>query len=189
MQSICKDINEMTSQKTRSIIFCGRIGSGKSLAARILQAEGWAVVSAGSVIADICRKSGLAVDRKALQEFGSKFLVEHGVKYLGKLMLQQSNNSNKTVFEGIRPIGVVREIQCKAESTMIIYIDANPSIRKLRVIDRDEICAERFEQLERNELELSVCEVRSIANRVISNETTIDAFRRSILEIARVEAK
>jgi dephospho-CoA kinase len=167
-------------EKTIAVIFTGKVGSGKSFAARVLQKEGWFIVSAGNLIRKMCKERGIPTDRESLQLFGQNLLTRHGEQYFGRLMLEEANGAEKIVFEGIRPIGAVQEIQ-RLVSTLLVYIDTSPDVRLNRLHKRDGIDAEIFNELEKHELETLVLANKSIADLVISNNAGEDDFSYKVL--------
>jgi dephospho-CoA kinase len=166
--------------KKVAVIFTGKVGSGKSFAANVLQKKGWFIVSAGDLIRKMCKERGVSTSRKSLQSFGQNFLDRHGEQHFGKLMLAEANGAEKIVFEGIRPIGAVKEIQ-RLVATLLVYIDTSPHIRLNRLHKRDGIDAGIFNELENNELEKLVLANKSIADLVISNDGCEYDFSHKIL--------
>jgi len=166
--------------KKVAVIFTGKVGSGKSFAANVLRKEGWFIVSAGDLIRKMCKERGIPTSRKSLQSFGQNLLARYGEQHFGKLMLAEADGAEKTVFEGIRPIGAVEEIQ-RLVPTLLVYIDTSPNNRLNRLHKRDGIDTGIFNELEKNELEKLVLANKSIADLVISNNGCEDDFSHKVL--------
>jgi dephospho-CoA kinase len=168
------------NNKKVAVIFTGKVGSGKSFAAKILKKEGWFIVSADDLVRKMCKERGISTSRESLQLFGQNLLDLYGERHFGKLMLAEANGAEKIVFEGIRPIGAVEEIQ-RLVATLLIYIDTSSDIRLKRLHKRDGIDENIFNELEKNELEKLVLETKSIADLVISNNGCEDDFSNRVL--------
>lgn len=178
----------MSLEEKRAIILCGPIGSGKSIAAQFLATAGWKIISAGDLVRRLCLESDLKQDRRTLQCVGRELLQEKGERYFGQLLLKEALPFQNIVFEGIRPLGAIREIRDRIP-TCLVYIDADYEIRETRVVLRDAIDRQTFSEIDSDQLESLVIEVKTIADHVIKNTTKLGSFEREILGIAKNEQR
>ncbi|MFW5444112.1 MAG: AAA family ATPase, partial [Methylococcaceae bacterium] len=138
-----------------AVIIIGLPGSGKSTASDILSESSWNVVSAGDTVRSMCLKEGLDVDRDALQVYGESFFRKCGANAFSSILINKAPKYGCTVFEGIRPIEVIKKIQ-KTLNCWVIYIESNNLIRFEMLKTRDHFTQHAFSRLENNSIEKQV---------------------------------
>lgn len=166
----------MSDKPRFSIILTGLLGSGKTTGAAHLKKSGWDVISTGDIIREMCRQEGLQTSRKSLQEFGARLLQEKGYDYLANIMLSKCPNSDKVVFEGIRPLQVVNSIKKALPKVLIIFIEARATTREKRLKMSDDPDNHVFNEIEKNPLERDVLKIKQIADAIINNDTELNYF-------------
>lgn len=171
----------MHSDKPRyAVILTGLPGSGKTTGASYLKELGFFVISAGDIIRKMCQAEELPILRKGLQSFGHKLLRDKGYKYFANTLLQESCGSHRTVFEGIRPVQVVKILKNAVAEAIVLYIDASDTTRRARCQLSKGISEHDYNEMTKNRLELMVLEVRSIADVIISNDDDVRSFLLSL---------
>lgn len=168
----------------KALIIAGLPGSGKSLAAEFLYSEGWQIVSAGDTIREMCRKEGMDQSRLTLQEYGANLLKEKGHEYFSDALIAKAINERPVVFEGIRPPEVIKILKEKIHGK-VIYIEASNQNRFNRLKHRDNINTNSFQDLNSNNIETQVCQVKEMANYIINNNSTKYDFKSKLLEICK----
>jgi len=175
--------NHLIMSKTEIVLIVGLPGSGKSLAASTMHELGWHIISAGDIIRNLCVKEGLSTDRETLQKFGENLLKSKGNKYFAQLLMDNISNYERVVIEGIRPVNVINIIK-KTTNCTLIYIDANKNNRFHRLIDRDHLGQTAFSNIEKRLLERQVVTSQKLADIVIINNGSVEAFLNEVKKIS-----
>ncbi|MCD4779050.1 MAG: AAA family ATPase [Candidatus Omnitrophica bacterium] len=166
-----------------SIILAGLPGSGKTTGAVYLKKFGWDIISAGDIIREMCCQEELPISRKFLQGFGIKFLHEKGFEYFADIMLYRCQNSDKVVFEGIRPIQVIYLIKNTLPKVLTIYIEANIDQRIKRLQTSENINFHELIEIDSNPLEREVLKIKPLADSIIYNDRSLNFFYNKLDKI------
>lgn len=160
----------------KCVLLVGPMGAGKSSLARHLTARGWSMVSAAEVLRNAANQQRAFVqDRRQLQEFGRRLLLEKGEDHLAYLMANKAVNQKLVVFEGVRPYKTALKLRQLFPNLVVIYVEAPMEMRRARLIARDKISSQLFSQYEEDPLEAQVTDVRKLADFRIENHADIQA--------------
>lgn len=165
--------------KMCAVIIIGLPGSGKSTASKTLSNSGWHIVSAGDIVRSMCIKEGLGESRKVLQSYGESLFKDNGVNYFSSLLINKAPKYGCTVFEGIRPVEVIKHMKKKLQC-WVVYIESSSFNRFERLKIRDHITQYSFLKLESNSIEKQVSTMKDLANIVITNNYSLKEFDENI---------
>ncbi len=169
--------------RSKAVFIVGERGSGKTTASKNLERLGWRIVSAGDVIREMCIKKGLPTDRETLQNYGEYYLKKYRYKALANKLYKEAQGNEMVIYEGIRPIEVVQLLRRKYMDSIIIYLEANRTIREKRVREKYHNQKTSLNQLNNHPIEILVTRIQKIADYVIGNNGSITDFYRKIHEI------
>lgn len=163
----------MNQLPNQSIIITGYSGAGKTTLVNYLAKDGWNIVSAGKIMTDIVKSFHQKPSREFIQKFSVGYFEKYGYKDFLEHLIEASKNKEKVIYEGIRPIEIIRDLVSILSNTKIIFIDAPEKVRKERLIARDKLNTERVERIQRHSIEKQLSEVKQIANIVLMNDKDV----------------
>ena len=117
-----------------AVLLVGLPGSGKTTAANYLAKLGFRSVSAGDIVRALCEKDGIPTTREDLSVYGQRLLSRYGDQHFADLLLDKSLGSERVVFEGIRPVGVVVLLKQRIQKTLTILVEASEDKRLSRLL-------------------------------------------------------
>ena len=172
---------EVESWTRKSIIgISGSIASGKTTAARILEAKGWQYVRFSEVLADLLVQEGRDVNRENLQEIGYRINSEKGQRWLGRALLEKIEGEKKIVVDGLR----------FPEDHAFLVEEFGPAFRHVHIEAKYEIRTDRY-QIDSNAsdfrtaiehpLEQHSAAMQKLADFTLSNDDSISEFTDSVL--------
>lgn len=168
-----------------TISLVGPLGSGKTTLAHELAAAGWHVISAADVLREVAQVKGqLFQTREEMQNFGWVFLSEEGgAQFFADRLASKASGKSKIVFEGIRPVEVLRLLKKIFPDILVIYVAAPFNVRKQRVIARDNISEERFVEYDSHLVELQVNELVDESEFMLNNISKTEAAKNHLMEL------
>ncbi len=107
----------------------GPIASGKSVLVEMLIEKGFTYFGLSDEVRDEARKAGIAIERKALQDYGNSMREKFGNDYWAKRIIAKVNPEKNYIIDGIRNPGEVEALR-KLGSFVLIGISA-PIERRL----------------------------------------------------------
>ena len=160
--------------------FSGPIFAGKTTGASYLEDRGFAYGRFSQVLERELKKKRQRVTRKSLQEFGAKVNKEYGQRWLAKKLVAPLAPNQKIAIDGLRfPEDHAHLVEAYGPAFVHIHVEASEAIRKKRYIKGNKSAAE-FEKAAAHPVESKVNVLAPLANFVVPNEGSIEAFTRRI---------
>lgn len=166
----------------KSILLCGRIGSGKTTVARDLSKRFHIpLVSFGSLILSKAAEKGLSPTRENLQNLGYELFTSMGSRYLIEEAIKYSKQeiSDKVIFDGVRHELVLSEIKARYGSIFLIFLKADESIRfrryKLKQQTK-ELVYNDFLAIDRHPIEQGTDKLQQFANVTIDGSSELGSM-------------
>ncbi len=172
------------------VAFTGMPCSGKSEAVRIAKDKGIQVIRMGDMIWAETKNQGLELNDKNVGEVANSMRDKYGKDIWAQRTVDKIKSLNKTdyiVIDGIRNVEEVIFFKKELSSDFIVIaINAPDELRKKRTLSRgrkdDSKDIKTIEERDKRELRWGIGEVIALADIVISNEGSIDKFRRLVKE-------
>lgn len=164
------------------VALVGLIGCGKTEGARALEEMGFRVVSAGDLIRRLSSEHGVAPTREALQRFGRGLLKTHGEEQFGSFLLREARDAETVVFDGIRPVKSLLFLKRRIRHFLIIYIDADPSIRFARVNSTSRVSPSQFKKWMAEPMESEPAAMKALADVILVNNSDLPGYRQAVRE-------
>ena len=164
------------------ILLVGPPMSGKTTASKYLETIGYYTISASDVIAGLDNMPLQSWARKKLIERGEQMLRESGPEWFAHRLLSLAEPHKKVVFEGVRPLETVRRIKSAISDSVVVYIDTDEHLRKVRyqlVGDPDIL---PYDTLLQTAAERSAAGAENIS-RHVKNNGTIDELHQRLLDV------
>jgi uncharacterized protein YprB with RNaseH-like and TPR domain/predicted nuclease with RNAse H fold/dephospho-CoA kinase len=169
---------------TLVIGFSGRIGSGKTTAARFLESQGYAYVRFSEVIDDVIVSEGKEPNRKTRQNVGWRINKEHGQRWLCDKVIERVGGARKIVIDGLRfPEDHSYFVEAFASLFAHIHLQASTKVRMER-LKASGISQDDFLNSESQPTESQVDELQLLATLRLNNDATIDALKEQIVDIS-----
>lgn len=152
--------------------FAGRIGAGKTTAARHLEDLGYAYCRYSQVIADILQEKGIEATREAMQDEGEK-IFESGQYGLNQKVEARLAGNRRVAIDGMRHLedDTYWKEKCFLEFRLV-YIDANES----ECAKRKQLGLEEYRAMSGHQDEQETADLRSYADVVIENNGSFEGF-------------
>lgn len=169
----------------------GPTGSGKDTAASFIEKEfNFQHVSGGDILREFLTQIGFEPKKEAVGDLGTLLRNNYGADAILGLVLARAKKGN-VVNSGFRSPEEARLI--KKAGGYIIYVDAPETTRYARVLERsregesmDAILAiEKKESQSDNKLAESLVDVYSIADVIVTNDSSIDNFYAKIKDVVK----
>lgn len=158
--------NQRKDIKLKSVItIIGRISSGKSYSAKLIQTHfKFPVASFGSYLKYYCEQNNLPIDRKTLQNIGEIFVKKNPKQFLIDIISHFIGKADTIILEGVRHKSIFEGINQLSENHLAIFIDADLQTRYNRYYNRDKKADEvkSFEQFEISEAHSVEQEIESL---------------------------
>lgn len=172
------------------VAFTGMPCSGKSEAVRIAKEKGIQVIRMGDMIWAETKNQGLELNDKNVGEVANSMRDRYGKDVWARRTvdtIKTLNKSNNIVVDGIRNVEEIIFFKKELSSNfVVIAIDAPDELRKKRALSRgrkdDSNDIKTIEERDKRELRWGIGEVIALADIVISNEGSIDEFRKRVKE-------
>lgn len=140
------------------------------------------MASAGRVINDLCKEEGMPTTRKSLQERGKKLLREEGPEGLNKRLLESLGSAQKVVIEGVRSVDAVWKLRDQFPGLRLLFVEATEQTRRVRLKTNLGVSDKEFDEWMNEPLEIEIIQLRSVAERIISNDNSFDDLHRALCE-------
>lgn len=173
------------------VAFTGMPCSGKSEAVRIAKDKGIQVIRMGDMIWAETKNQGLELNDKNVGEVANSMRDKYGKDIWAQRTVDKIKSLNKTdyiVVDGIRNVEEINFFKKKLSNDfVIIAINAPDGLRKKRTLSRgrkdDSKDIKNVEERDKRELRWGIGDVIASADIVISNEGSIDEFRKQVDEV------
>lgn len=191
----------ITSSKPKIIGLAGTLASGKdSLAQYLVDKYKYCHVSTGDLVREVAKQKYGSIERPVLYKTANELREERGHGVLGEMALEhyeetKSKYPGGLIVSGFRALAEAQAV--KNAGGLIIYTDAPFEKRYewMKGRERDQetaISLEEFKQREANENggvdpAFNISVIRGIADAVIENDSTLDAFQKKFLKVIDLE--
>ncbi len=176
--------------------FIGRIGSGKTVAAKYLTRRYNADYGRFSqILMDVLERLSLPKNRRNLQKLGRMLRKEFSPDVVVNAFEKDLRDcsSNMIVVDGIRYMNEV-ELLRKRPHSILVYIHSSPEERYRRVRKRGEkdeeaISWEEFQQADNMDTEKHIEGLKEKADYIIDNSSSIEDLEKGIDRIIERESE
>lgn len=173
------------------VAFTGMPCSGKTEAVEIAKAMGIPVIRMGDVVWGEVKNRGLELNDENVGTVANMMREKHGKNIWARRTvdkIKSLNIANNIVVDGIRNVEEVNLFKKELSNNfVIIAITASDEVRKKRSLSRgrkdDSNDIKDIEERDKRELRWGIGNVIASADIVISNEGSIDEFRRLVKEV------
>lgn len=173
------------------VAFTGMPCSGKTEAVEIAKAMGIPVIRMGDVVWGEVKNRGLELNDENVGTVANMMREKHGKNIWARRTvdkIKSLNIANNIVVDGIRNVEEVNLFKKELSNNfVIIAITASDEVRKKRSLSRgrkdDSNDIRDIEERDKRELRWGIGNVITSADIVISNEGSIDEFRRLVKEV------
>ncbi len=177
----------------RVILIVGLPGSGKDVAAKIIEEElGYKVFRMSDELLEKLMRKELPITRENMRKIGMELRKEMGMAAIAKLVISKAKNSNASHFvvNGIRNVEEIEEFKREfGEEAITLAIFASKKLRFLRQFKRrrsgfDE--SEYFKFLKEDEREIKTFHMGdaiAMADHFVLNEGSLEELKWKIISI------
>lgn len=159
----------------------GRICSGKTTAARMLEERGFAYTRFSLVIDDEIRAAGGAPDRATRQKLGEQIHREKGQRWLCERVLQRVGVQSHIVIDGLRfPEDRAYFVETFGTCFLHMHISASDEMRGARYA---ESAAVSFAEADNQAVEAGIEPLSKLAQVHITNEGSLSDLEQSLTQI------
>ena len=173
----------MKNKDNNVIIMAGSLGAGKTTAAKYVSKKyGFQHLSfVEEIWKPILNARKQEINRENLQKLGIELMEKIGPRKIVEDLLKKALPNKTILIDDVRRKEVVEIIKQHCSNVFLIYIEADFSTRYPRLVERDKIKNEE-EQLkaEKVETELTIPELKLIADYIINNNENINSFYLNI---------
>lgn len=180
----------------KAVGVCGKIGSGKDVAAdRLVEKHGYTKVQLSDLMAEEMEKKGIPVNREAFQRFTQERKKESGKGVWAQKAVEhiRENKIEKAVIVGIRDSAELPVFRKEFPGFKLVFIKASPETRLRRLVERgsrkDITDLEDLARQEAREAEIFDIYERygEISDFTLENEGTIGELQQRVDELAEKE--
>ena len=170
-----------------AVVICGQIGSGKSTIARHVASQfGLKLVSFGSYIKHRAERLGRPSTRESLQNLGDSLYETMGSAGLLNAVLtyERIDNDDSVVFDGVRHIKILGEIESASAVTTSVYVKVGQSARYMRYCMREDLfdlSFEAFQVIDSHHVEVGVEELVEHCKFILNAERSKVEVQRNIV--------
>lgn len=171
-----------TSWRQRRVVgLSGKLGAGKTTAARHLQSLGYAYRRYSQVIEELLKQEQPEFDRSALQRKGDQVHRELGQRWLGRRLVAPVYNEPFLVIDGLRfPEDAAYLYEVFGPAFTHVHIDAPTEARHERYVSRASGGSDQFALAEEHAVESQVQNLSALADKHIVNDRSIAEFLRQV---------
>jgi dephospho-CoA kinase len=175
----------------KAIGIVGRQGAGKTLASEIGEAMGMKVIRMGDLVREEILRQGLKINEETVSRFASLLRQKEGMQAIAKRTVKRLNELDRestVIIDGIRSWEEVKLFRKEfGDNFKLIAIIADKRIRFERVRRRkradDASDLEIFSIKDDREASWGIEEAIKLADYIIKNEGTIEAFKANVKKI------
>ncbi len=160
------------------IALSGRISSGKTYAARLINEEfSYPIVSFGEYLKQYCISEGLSIQRQTLQDIGEKLIKSNPQKFLTDVISNYTNEAPIIILEGVRHRSILNLIKSDPYKCIMIFTEADQKTRferyssRIKITDPDKSWND-FIARDNHPVELEIESLKVLSDLVI--DTTSD---------------
>jgi predicted NUDIX family phosphoesterase/dephospho-CoA kinase len=175
---ICRVKNYSLRKKSQNIAIAGRIGSGKTEAATLLEERfDYSLISTGKVIQDLIHCASIAsIGRKAFQDVAFSFIrSSDGPRRLADAIYNRINedNSRRHVIDGIRNLSTFQLLKERLKGDIsLIYVESgiDDSFEFYRQREEKNVDTRQFYAYVQHPVESEIVRLIEEANVIIYNQ-------------------
>lgn len=174
-----------------SIIFIGRICSGKSSLSRLVsEATGIAKASFGGYLVKLAPTLDLKIDRESLQDLGQSLIDNDPGKFLTNV-IEFSGSPNEMIFEGVRHQIIKDKIEENSKSTISFYIDVQPDVRYKRGVQRGDsnISRDEFLKWDDHIVEREIENLKNTCTHILDGNESLLSLKDQVIGYLNTENK
>jgi len=171
------------------IAIVGKIGSGKTTAAKYLQQEfGFEVIKFSGFVRDILDRMHLEQTRENMSDLSTSLRKRFGKDIFSYVVNQDIKNKEKVIVEGVRVPEDLKRLKNREDFTLLA-IDVDTETRFKRLKDRSENCDdqtktyEEFLEDHERKTETQIGEIMKDADVFIKNDRNLKEFYRKLDEL------
>ena len=159
----------------------GKMGSGKtSLAKKLALLANGNLISFGAFIKKEAKTYNISPLRKNLQNFGERLIETLGYELFVKKSLNLDNfNSDLLIIDGIRHLGVWKEILNYSNNCYLIFLDIPEKIRIKRLINRENLNRDEILGQMNHKMEINIKNLKNFA-QITFQEESINFYVKEI---------
>lgn len=134
LKVVLKQLLTRPAVNANLLLVVGLPASGKSTVAQLLGSYGFAVVSAGDYVRDVCSAKGLEPSAENLEITGRELIAQEGCHHFALELLKRAREigHRNIVIEGIRPRQVVDVLTGYVPSARVLYVDVDRKVLRRR---------------------------------------------------------
>ncbi len=184
LDQIEKFTKHLHSEKS-VIVVSGLSGAGKTFASEHLTRIGYRRISVGDFFRDILKREGREETRANLDAAGGEYLSKYGAASLGRALIERIDDSQRVVFDGIRPTETILMIKNEFPKCKVVFVEANENVRLRRLRVRG-LRDEDLEALANSHIEREGERVKNIADHTVTNNS--ESHRNLEADLLRIAA-
>ncbi len=170
-----------------NLVFCGRLGSGKTLVSKaVAAATGAQWNSFSSTLKRIAGERGLPIERAALQSLGEVMVAENPREFCERVVAEaEPQTGPHFVLDGLRHEHIYRILTelSRPRRLFCIYIDAADDVRLRRITARDGYTEEEIRLAEQHSTEVQVSRsLLRLADYRADNSCSLDVTVEGVLK-------
>lgn len=171
----------------------GEIASGKGTVVKYLaDKHGASTHRFSTIIRDVLDRLYIEHSRETLQQTSSMLRNTYGENILAKVMDEDTKNdkNNVVVIDGIRRVADIEFLK-ENPNFKLVFVDVSLEKRYERIIKRQENADDKnktFEEFKldaQREAELTIAELKNIADVVLDNNGTLQELENQIEELLK----
>ncbi len=166
------------------IALVGLPASGKSVASKILEAEGFSVVRLGDSTDFELRKRGMEVTEENEKKVREELRQIYGNDAYAKLNIERISQHTQVVIDGLRSYEEYEFLKKRFKDAIrLVAIDAPPGVRHRRMVNRKVRPLTEEECIKRDERELDTLGVRETLSKAeisIDNNCPYEMFEKKV---------
>ena len=173
----------------QAIAFTGMPGAGKSEAVDVAAELGIKIINMGDEVRKEAAKRGMELTDSNLGRIADEMRKEHGKDIWAKKCIENLGNEKIVVIDGIRNIEEVEAFRKRVKNFILVAIHSSPKIRYERLMNRkrtdDSNRIDELRKREERELSWGLGDVIAMADVVITNDGSIEQFRKKIKDFLK----
>lgn len=175
----------------KSIIFIGRICSGKSSLSKLVsEATGISKASFGGYLFKLAPNLGLKTDRENLQDLGQSLIDSNPEKFLIDV-IEFSGAPDEMIFDGVRHQIIKDKIEENSIFTISFYIDVQADVRYERGVQRGDsnISKEEFLKWDNHIVEREIENLKKTCTHILDGNKSLLTLSDQVLGYLETENK
>lgn len=183
-----REVNDKMQPRKRVIAITGMPGSGKGVAAEAARQVGFRVLALGDVIREETERRGLEPSPKNMGAVMLQVRAEEGPAAVANRLLPkiEAAQSDAVIVEGVRSLNELDALRSKYD-VWTVTIHASPRTRFQRLLARnrsdDPKDMDTFNERDRRELSVGLCQAVALADVLLVNEGKIEDLQAAFKEI------